>query len=87
MYAPMRVIFLSDQKTPAIEKLFYFVLQTDRMIPKWLKDAEDHSKELLTPVGKNILEDTKDSASVAVDSDDENDEQYGEEISYVFSYH
>ena len=24
MYAPMRVIFLADHKTPAMEKLFYF---------------------------------------------------------------
>ena len=40
LYAPMRVLRLADQKSPAMDKLYYFVLQTDRMLPLWLDDAE-----------------------------------------------
>ena len=87
MYAPMRTIFLADQKTPAMDKLFYFVFQTDYMLPKFLNDEEYHGKNLLAPCVKNILKHTKDSDSVDVDSDDEYDEQYEEEVSYVCSYH
>ena len=87
VYAPMHVLRIADQKTPAMEKLFYFVLQTDLMIPKWIKDAEYHSNKLFPPGVKNILEDTKDAASVAVESDDEDDDHYEEELSYVCSYY
>ena len=72
----MCVICLSDHKTPAMYKLFYFVLNTYHMIPKWIKDAEDNYKNSLTQGVKNILEDKKDSASVSVDSDGEDNEQY-----------
>ena len=39
MYAPIHVLYLDDQKTPATEKLFYFFLQTDHIITKWIKDT------------------------------------------------
>ena len=87
MYTHMCVLCLDYQKTAAMEKLFYFFLQTYSILPKWLKDAEDQSKKLLEPGVKNISEDTKDASSVAVDSDDQDDEQYEEEVSYVCSYH
>jgi hypothetical protein len=32
LYAPMRVLRLADQKTPAMDKLYYYVLQADRML-------------------------------------------------------
>ena len=57
------------------------------MLPKWFKYEEYHSKNLFTPGVKKILDYTKDVASVAFDSDDEDDEQYEEEVSYVCSYH
>ena len=53
------------------------------MFPKWLKDANDNSNNLLTSVVKKILEDTNYAASMAVDSNDEDDEQYEEEVSCV----
>ena len=31
-----------------MDKLYYYVLQADRMIPKWLKGTEDHLKHLLS---------------------------------------
>jgi hypothetical protein len=43
LYAPMLVLCLADQKTPAMDKLYYYVLQTDRMLPKYLQDAEEHA--------------------------------------------
>jgi hypothetical protein len=48
LYAPMRVLRLADQKTPAMDKLYYFVLQTDRMLPLWLDDAEQKEESILT---------------------------------------
>ena len=48
LYAPMRVLRLADQKTPAMDKLYFFVLQTDRMLPLWLGDAEEKEKTLLS---------------------------------------
>ena len=55
MYATMRVFCLAGYKTPAMEKLLYFFLQTDHMLPKWLKDAEDHSNNLLSIGVKKIF--------------------------------
>jgi hypothetical protein len=40
LYAPMRVLCLADQQVPGMEKLYYYVLQTDRMLLRWLPDAE-----------------------------------------------
>jgi hypothetical protein len=40
LYAPMRVLRLADQQVPGMEKLYYYVLQTDRMLLRWLPDAE-----------------------------------------------
>jgi hypothetical protein len=40
LYAPMRVLRLADQQVPCMEKLYYYVLQTDRMLLRWLPDAE-----------------------------------------------
>ena len=40
LYAPMRILYLADQKNPAMDKLYYYVLQTDRMLPKRLGEAE-----------------------------------------------
>lgn len=42
LYAPMRVLRLADQKTPAMDKLYYYVLQADRMLLQYLKEAEEH---------------------------------------------
>jgi hypothetical protein len=48
LYAPMRVLCLADQKMPAMDKLNYYVLQTDRMLTLYCKDAEEPSDGLLT---------------------------------------
>jgi len=48
LYAPMRVLRLADQQTPAMDKLHYYVLQTDRMLEMYVADAEERSVGLLT---------------------------------------
>ena len=70
MYAPMQLLRLVDHKTPDMDKLFHFVLQKYRMLPKWIKYAWYHSKNLLTPGVKKIFEDTKDATSMVIDTGD-----------------
>jgi hypothetical protein len=36
LYAPMRVLRLADQKNLDTDKLYFYVLQTNLMLPKWL---------------------------------------------------
>ena len=48
LYAPMQVLRLADQKSPAMDKLYYNVLQTDRMLAVHCKDADDRGVALLT---------------------------------------
>ncbi len=48
LYAPMPVLRLADQKSPAMDKLYYYVLQTDRMLSMYCKDADDRGVALLT---------------------------------------
>ncbi len=40
-YAPMRVLWLADQKLLAMDKLYYYVIQTDQMLLKYIVDAEE----------------------------------------------
>jgi hypothetical protein len=40
LYSPMSVLRLADQQVPGMEKLYYYVLQTDRILLRWLPDAE-----------------------------------------------
>ena len=44
----MRVLRLADQQTPAMDKLHYYVLQTDRMLEMYVADAEERGVGLLT---------------------------------------
>ena len=74
----MCILQLADQKTLAIDKLYYYVLQADRMLPKWLKDAEEHSKHLMSSnVWRAIKSAGLDSASELSETDDsDNDSEY-----------
>jgi hypothetical protein len=36
LYAPMRILLLANQKQLAMDKLHYYVLQTDELLPKYL---------------------------------------------------
>ena len=48
LYAPMRVLRLADQKSPAMDKLYFYVLQADAMLPKYLGDLDKHSNGFLS---------------------------------------
>ena len=47
LYAPMRVLRLADQQTASMDKLYFYVLQTDWMLMKWLPDCKKKPTELL----------------------------------------
>ena len=47
LYAPICLLCLADQKVPAMDKLCFFVLQSERMIEKWIGDAEG-KKDILS---------------------------------------
>ena len=40
LYAPIRLLRLTDQKSPAMDKLYFYVLQSEHMIEKQMEDAE-----------------------------------------------
>ena len=80
LYAPMRVLRLADQKTPSMGLLEYFVRQADRIIPKYLKEAEEVSKRFMTETMRTVMESSVNSTSTANrdssegDSDEESDD-------------
>ncbi len=48
LYAPMRILHLADHKPLAMDKLYFYMLQSDCMLPKWLEDVETHVSKFLT---------------------------------------
>ena len=48
LYAPMHALCLADQKTPAMDKLYFYVLQTDAMLPKYLDSLESQTVGFLS---------------------------------------
>jgi hypothetical protein len=86
LYAPMRVLRLSDQKTPAMDKLYYYVMQTDRMLPLYLDDAEKLSKKFLTSDNVFVMDRPStaglltNDASDGEDDDDDDDDIEADDI-------
>ena len=68
LYAPMRVLRLADQQTPAMGLLNFIVNQTDCVVPKYLKEASEASDILLAGPMATVLS-SKDAYSVDEDSD------------------
>ncbi len=73
LYAPMQVLCLADQKTPAMDKLFFYVLQTDSMLSKYVSDAEEHVRGLLTAPTLAVM-DSEMSAGLSDDSGSDGEE-------------
>ena len=73
LYAPMRVLRLADQKSAAMDKLNYYVLQTDRMLALYCEDAEERGNGLLTPSTIKAM-DCSTSAGLSDDSGSEHGE-------------
>ena len=47
LYAPMRILQLADQKIPMMDKLHYYVCQTDKLLAKYVQIAEVDSGHIL----------------------------------------
>ena len=73
LYPPMRVLRLADQKIAAMDKLHFYVCQTNTLTPRYLAEAEQHSAQLLTDAIVAVLADTTDLASIGVDDDEDDD--------------
>lgn len=72
LYAPMRVLRLADQKSAAMDKLYYYVLQTDRMLQKYITDAEERADVLLSQNTWEAMETTQPAGMS--DSEEEEDD-------------
>ena len=79
LYAPMRILRLADQKIPAMDKLHYYVLQTDVLLQKYLKMAEDDSGRLLnadnTMASMSLMVGMADTYSNESDEDDDDTDE------------
>jgi hypothetical protein len=82
LYAPMRVLRLADQQTASMDKLYFYVLQTDWMLIKWLPDCEKKATELLrdTSLGQVMINcdadiDWGSNKEEIFDNEDDNDEE------------
>ena len=56
-----------------MDKLFYYVSQTDRMLPKYLGDVEAHSASLMSDATINAIDTSTFSAGVSDDDSDGSD--------------
>ena len=70
LYAPMRVLRLADQKSPAMDKLYFYVLHTDAMPYKYLGDLDNHTNRFLSTATIASMS----SVQLAGDSDSEDNE-------------
>jgi hypothetical protein len=82
LYAPMRVLRLADQKSAAMDKLYYYVLQTDRMLEKYITDAEERADLLLTQNTREAMDTTQPAGTsdAEEEEDDFNEDSDGEDV-------
>ena len=82
----MRVLLLADQKTPAMDKLYFYVLQTDEMLPKWLSELDSRSNAFLNTTSITTMENVAlagESDNESDDSDDDSDDSDDDSIGNV----
>ena len=73
VYAMMRILRLADQKTAAMDKLYYYIKQADRVAPLYLAQAETYHKKLSDDVA-SIIKCTDDLASQTLDDEEDDDD-------------
>jgi hypothetical protein len=66
----MRVLRLADQKTPSMDKLYYYVCQTDVNLSKYIERAETDAK---LPRDDRTLT-LMNACSVNIESEDDDEE-------------
>ena len=79
VYPLMRILQLADKKMAAMDMLYYFVLQADCILPKYLAEAEKFGETWMSEEVKEILDTKTNAASIHYeeeeeDSDDKEDE-------------
>ena len=80
----MRVLCLADQKTPAMDKLYFYTLQTDIMLPKYLSELEKQSNNFLSTTTARVMGNIQ-SAGDSSGSDNDEDDEDGSEESSTYS--
>jgi hypothetical protein len=81
----MRVLHLADQKTPAMDKLYLYMLQTDIMLPKWLDELDEYSSYFLTQTIVRVIgniQSAGDSSDSEGDDDSENNSDDESELEF-----
>ena len=68
LYAPIHILHLADQKVSKIDKLYFYVFQDERMIPKYLAEAIE-AEYLISPCLEEVLEDTTHSVEPVMEND------------------
>ena len=82
VYPMMRILRLADQKTAAMDKLYYYIKQADRVAPLYLPQAETYRNKLSDDV-VSVMTATDDLASwdlIAAEDVDESDDEDVEEL-------
>ena len=77
VHAMMRILRLADQKTAAMDKLFYYIKQADQVAPLYLAQAEKYHKKLCDDV-LSIISCTDDLASQNLDGAKDDKEEDGQ---------
>jgi hypothetical protein len=67
---------LADQKTAAMDKLYYYIKQADRVAPYYLAQAELYHNKLSADV-VSVITSTDDLASQDVDAEDDDEVEVG----------
>ncbi len=73
LYAPMHVLCLADQKKSAMDKLYFYMLQTDLMLPKWLSELDGRSNTLMNIATINRMSSVATAGESDKESNDDSD--------------
>ena len=78
--APMQVLCLADQKSLVMDKLNYYVMQTNQMLPKYISDAEEHAGTLLMDSTLRMMDSQTSPAGLSDDEEDASENNSVEDI-------
>ena len=73
VYPQLRILRLTDQKVPAMDKLAYYIAQANRLTPKFLRETEGHVSQLSNGIIE-IIGSVDDVASEELDEEGSSDE-------------
>jgi hypothetical protein len=73
LYAPMHVLCLADQKNSAMGKLYFYVLQTDLMLPKWLSELDGRTNTFMNITTRDRMGSVATAGESDKESNDDSD--------------